>query len=272
MRENVTVQQALTRGKIRLIYLPLILLLSSIVTGVYLKAFESFDGWVIGISVIVGFLLSWLAWSYYVVKWKVWAFENVRNVHELKRKAIEQRLIWNDDSWFNKTEILNYEQKQKLKQLEKKFLEKDVYHDDSSVLRETVIYFSKTTMFIEFLIGVFMITSGIYFYVTESSGYFWMLLPLLGLFSLITSLKKYFDKAPQIIINSEGIKLKNMELTPWNQIHNDRVFNELNGKYSTNYLAFNGEKISIDNLDVKFDELESLLRVYRVRFERNTGT
>jgi hypothetical protein len=82
-------------------------------------------------------------------------------------------------------------------------------------------------------------------------------------------LKKYFDKSPQIIINSEGIKLKKTDLTPWNQIHNDRVFNESHGKSSTNYFAFNNEKIAIDNLDVKFDILENLLQVYRVRFEKN---
>lgn len=269
MRENVTVQQALNKGKFKLVYLPLLLLLSSIGIGVYLKSFESFNGWAIGISVVIGFLLSWLAWSYFVVEWKVWAFENVRNVHELKRKAIEQKLIWNDGSWFNKTEIISYEQKQKLKYLEKKFLEKDVYHDDLNVPKETTIYFSKSTMVFEFIIGVFMFASGIYFYMGDSSGYFWMLLPLIGVYSFYSCLKKYFDKSPQIIINNEGIKLKNTNLIPWNQVYNDRVFNESHGKSSTNYFAFNDEKISIDNLDVKFDELEILLQVYRVRFEKN---
>lgn len=269
MRENVTVQQALSKGKIKLVYLPLLLLLSSIGIGVYLKSVELYSGWAIGISVAVGFLLSWLAWSYFVVEWKVWAFENVRNVHELKRKAIEQRLIWNDDSWFNKTEIVSYEQKQKLKLLEKKFLEKDVYHDDISVPKETAIYFSKTTMVIEFIVGVFMIGSGLFFYWTDSSGFYWMILPLIGIYSFYSCLKKYLDKSPQIIINSEGIKLKNTSLTAWNQVYNDRVFNESHGKHSTNYLSYNSEKISIDNLDIKFDKLENLLQVYRVRFEKS---
>lgn len=67
MRENVTVQQALSKGKIKLVYLPLLLLLSSIGIGVYLKSVELYSGWAIGISVAVGFLLSWLAWSYFVV-------------------------------------------------------------------------------------------------------------------------------------------------------------------------------------------------------------
>jgi hypothetical protein len=269
MRENVTVQQALKKGKLKLVYIPLLLLLSSIGIGVYLQSVELFSGWAIGISIIVGFLLSWLAWSYFVVEWKVWAFENVRNVHELKRKAIEQKLIWTDGSWFNKTEIINYEQKQKLKQLEKKFLEKDIYHDDISVPKETAIYFSKTTMIIEFVVGIFMLASGIYLYTIDSSGYFWMLLPLIGVYSFYSCLKKYLDKSPQISINREGIKLKNTNLIPWNQIYNDRVFNESHGKHSTNYFVFNNEKISIDNLDIKFDTLESLLQIYRVRFEKN---
>lgn len=272
MRESITVKQALSKGKIKLVYIPLLLLLSSIGIGVYLISFKSWDGWVITGFIVFGFLLSWLTWSFFVVEWKIWAFENVRNVHELKRKAIEQKLIWPDGSWFNKTEIINHEQKQKLKQLEKKFLEKDVYHDDINVPKETAIYFSKTTMIIEFIVGVFMTASGIYFYMTDSSGYFWILFPLIGVYSFYSCLKKYFDKSPQIIINNEGIKLKETTLMAWNQIYNDRVFNESHGKSSTNYFAFNNEKISIDNLDIKFDELENVLHVYRVRFEKNNFT
>jgi hypothetical protein len=40
-----------------------------------------------------------------ITKWRVWAFENVRNVHELKKRAIQEKLISADSSIFEKTEI-----------------------------------------------------------------------------------------------------------------------------------------------------------------------
>ena len=47
------------------------------------------------------------------------------------------------------------------------------------------------------------------------------------------------------MINSRGIKLNNTDEVSWGDIFNDEVYNESNGKSSTNYLSFNDEKISI---------------------------
>ena len=105
MIENVSVDEALNKGRWKLVYLPMIVLFSCVGLSFYIKSQEILDGWIIAVGFIVGFLLSWLVWSYFVVDWKVWAFENVRNVHELQRKAIEQRLIWSEGSWFEKTEF-----------------------------------------------------------------------------------------------------------------------------------------------------------------------
>lgn len=269
MREEVSVEQALNKGKKKLVFLPMVVLFSCIGVSFYFKSTQLIDGWIIIVGFVLGFLFSWLTWSYFVVEWKIWAFENVRNVNELKRKAIEQRLIWNEGSWFEKTEFKSYEQKQKLKQLEKKFLEKDVYHDDLNVPKETKIGYSKSNITIEFIVGIGMIGLGIYFFMNEKSGFFWVLLPLIGIYNLYSSLKKYFDKSPQIILNNFGVQLKKSELVSWDHIFNDRVYTVSSGKSSTDYFEFNDEKIAISNLDITFNKLENLLHVYRVRFEKN---
>ena len=48
--------------------------------------------------------------------------------------------------WFEKTEFKTLQEKTKLKSLEKKFLEKDIYKDDLSVPKQTIIYYSKTSL------------------------------------------------------------------------------------------------------------------------------
>lgn len=126
MKENVTVEQALSKGRWQLKYLPMIVTFSFICGGIYLSYIKLLEGWIIPVGFLLGFVSGWLVWSYFVNNWKIWAYENVRNIHELQRKAIEEKLVWEKGSWFEKTEFKNNQQKQKLKQLDKKFLEKDI--------------------------------------------------------------------------------------------------------------------------------------------------
>ena len=92
-----------------------------------------------------------------------------------------------------------------------------------------------------------------------------------GLYLSYEQFKKLKDKSPQIVINDKGIKLKSEKLIYWNKIYNDRVYSQSNGKRSTSYLAFNDEKIEIDDLEIKFEKLENLLHIYRVRYEKNNS-
>lgn len=267
MRENISVEQALRRGRWQLKYLPMIATFGCITGSFFISNQTTTGGWVIPIGFISGFSIGWLVWSYFVMKWKIWAYENVRNIHELQRKAVDEKLIWESGSWFEKTEFKNYQQKLKLKQLEEKFLEKDIFKDDISVPRETIIFYSRITILV--LLILFLGVSFLGTYLLVEKEYFGLILLIFGLFLSFNQIKKLKDKAPQIILNDKGIKLKNENLIPWSKIYNDRVFSQSNGKSSTNYLAFNDEKIVIDELSIKFNELENLLHVYRVRYENN---
>jgi hypothetical protein len=53
----------------------------------------------------VGWLLAWLWWSLTVPKWRLWAYERVIDIVELKRAAVAATLIWPDGSIFERTEI-----------------------------------------------------------------------------------------------------------------------------------------------------------------------
>lgn len=273
MRGNVSVQEALKKGRFTLVYLPMLILLGSIGVTIYLVHSALVFGWTMPVLIIMGFISSWLVWSINVNKWKVWAFENVRNVHELKRKAIEEKLIWPDGSWFEKTEFKNNEQKQKLKYLEKKFLDEDVYFDDFNIPNETKIFYSKTSILFGFTIGSVLIGFTFYsFYIDETSFYL-LFITGLGLYFLYFSVSKIIKKGPQLILNPKGIKLYKKELCEWHLIHKDIVIQRKRGKHVYYYLEFeykNDEiEVELNDLGVKNDELEHLLRVYRLRYEKN---
>ncbi|WP_298120152.1 hypothetical protein [Flavobacterium sp.] len=273
MREKITVAEAISKGKVKLVYLPMVILFLSIGLGFYLQFMHYFEGWIIGVSVFAGFVLAWFAWSYFVVEWKIWAFENVRNVHELKRKAIQNNLIWKDDSWFKKTEIIRYDQKQKLKQLEKKFLEKDIYHDDLNVPKETLIHYSKATIIFGLVLGGTFSGYAIYILLTTEKEYFYLLFLAVGAYFLYNSISKLINNSPQIIINSTGITLHKQSLMKWQNITNECVESRRSGKHMNYYLVFKFNnknfEFQIDDLNIDGEKLESLMQVYRVRFGKN---
>lgn len=263
MKETVTVEEALSIGRWKLKHLPMIVTFSFIIVGIILSYANIFDGWVIALGFLLGFLSGWLVWSYYVNEWKIWALENVRNVHTLQRKAVEEKLIWEKGSWLEKTEFKNYNQKQKLEQLETKFLEKDIFKDDISVPKETIIFYSRISIIFLSIFYLLITSLGIYLLIDKS--YLGLVFVVFGLYLSYDQIKKLRDQEPQIIINDKGIKLKGVKLISWNNINDERIFTGS----STNYLAFNNEMIDIGDLNVKFKDLEHLLHVYRVRYENN---
>lgn len=270
MEGKVTVEQALSKGRWQLKYLPMMVSFGCIIGCYFLVEYTFLKGYIILFGFVLGFSMGWLVWSYYVMKWKIWAYENVRNIYELQRKAVNEKLIWDSGSWFEKTEFKNYEQKQKLKQLEKKFLEKDVYKDDISVPKETIIYYSRKAILLMLVVFLGLGFFGVFLLFEKE--YLGLLFLGIGLYYSFDQSKKLRDESPQIVLNDKGIKLKNENLVSWDKILNDRVFSESNGKSSTNCLAFNDEKIAIDELTIEYEELENLLHVYRVRYEKNKLT
>jgi hypothetical protein len=116
---------------------------------------------------------------------------------------------------------------------------------------------------------VYLIINLVGIYFLSETEYLGLLFLALGIYLSYNQIKKLRDKSPQIIINAEGIKLKDEKLVKWKNIWNDRVFTETRGKNSTTYLAFNNEMIDIGEFNIKSQKLEKLLHVYRVRYENN---
>lgn len=64
------------------------------------------------------FVAAWLWWSVAVPKWRLWAYDRVDDIAELKRRAVKAGLIWPDGSRFSRTEIKSAEHAERERELE----------------------------------------------------------------------------------------------------------------------------------------------------------
>lgn len=276
MREQISVNKAIKRGHLIVNVPVFIALFGCPAIALYLSKENLIPGWGIGIAFLLGFVLAWIIWSYMITKWRIWAFENVRNVHELKKRAIQEKLIWNDGNIFEKTEIRNNEDKIKLKNLEKKFENEDEYKEDYSLPPKMEIFYSKLYNYFELGVSILIIGIGIYFiFKGETKNYILgTIMIAIGLYSTLKESRKALNNKPQIIIDSKGIKTKNVDFKNWSLIYNEEVIKEGFGKSAKSYLTYfydedEYEKIEIDSLNVTHSELENILRTYRKRYNKN---
>jgi len=103
-----------------MVNLPALILLAGISA---LAAFLFEDFWskffAVVLGVILGLLLGWLLWAYCVTKWRLWAFRFVPEEHwyELKEQAILNKLVWDDGSVFEQTELRSAKDKERIVQV-----------------------------------------------------------------------------------------------------------------------------------------------------------
>ena len=77
-----------------------------------------------GLAFIASWPLAWLTWSVLVVRWRVWAYERVDDLDELKMHAVAAGLIWRDGHFFERTEIRSQLQRKRIRELEQAWVAK----------------------------------------------------------------------------------------------------------------------------------------------------
>lgn len=272
MNETVTVDEAISKGHRMVNYPVMVIMFGTIGITLYLGSQKLIPvcGFLLGF--ILAFVFAWLWWSFMITKWRLWAFDNVRNVHELKKRAIQEKLIWSNNSFFEKTEIRTVTDKDKLNTLSNKFNQEDVFQDDLTVANETIIYYSKSKNFVEMVIMLGCLGVGIYSLLIGESYIVGSILSIIGVFF---GYKKYKDAAntePQIIINERGVKTISTDFYSWNEIENEDVISKGSGKHISYYLIYNypdgSEHLLIDNYDIDIKSLNKLLILYRGRSKK----
>ncbi|MFK8004861.1 MAG: hypothetical protein AB8H03_00760 [Saprospiraceae bacterium] len=271
MEKRVTVKQAIKRGQ-KMVSFPS---MSIMILG-FIFSLLLFNTDIHKAIPIIAFLssliiLPWLYWSFAIVQWRIWAFSNVRNVHELKRQAIEGKLIWPDDSIFNKTEIRNSRQQRILDQLELKFKQHDIpepIHDDGKLPNELIIYNSKSSKNLQFAGASLFIIFGLYIILTNE--------PVSGMIIFGAGVYFFFETnkiqlvEPQIIINSKGIRVANFKFIPWSKISYIRLELRGSGKHAKWNLVYKKKRgmeyqqeSLLENLECTNEELDDYIKIYQ---------
>lgn len=278
MKETVTVNEAIEKGQKMVNYPVVVVMIVGVAFSIFLFTIEIHKAIAITFFILSIFIFPWLYWSFAIVYWRIWAFSNVRNVHELKRQAIEGKLIWPDDSIFNKTEIRSARQQKNLDQLELKFKLHDTYepiHDDGSLPNELKIYNSKLSKYLHLAGSFLFILFGLYLILTNDS--------VSGLLIFGTGAYFFYDNnkivlvEPQIIINHKGIKVTNFKFVPWNKISYIRLELRGSGKYAKWNLVYKkkrgmeySQESLLENLECTKDELEDYIKIYQQRNRKST--
>ena len=269
MNNSVSVDDAIKKGKRLVNYPGTTIMLGTLGICFYLGIQHIMPFWIVPLGFILSFVFAWIYWSFMITKWRLWAFDNVRNVHELKKRAIHEKLIWPDDSFFEKTEIRSMADKEKWNTLQYKFSKKDMFIDDFTIPNETIIYFSKSKNFTEMAICICCFIVGICLIIGNNNYLLGIIMCAIGGYLGFKKFKNATNAEPQILINEKGIKTASTDFYEWKDVKYEEVIGTGSGKHTSYFLKYNypngSVDLKIDNLDTNYDKLNKLLILYRGR-------
>jgi hypothetical protein len=136
MSDSVTVQEAIGRAAKMIEQPPRYIQAIIAVVGILLLIFD-FSWWDLAF-IPLAVLLSSLYAMWATPRWRIWAYENVADIHQFERSAELAGYIA-PQSYETIDSFTSFAQKEQLKELQKRFLTEPVFIDDPSIPAETII-------------------------------------------------------------------------------------------------------------------------------------
>ena len=244
MKKYKSVSEVLRRGQIEVNGPVRIILVVVPILSIFLSLIIPEKYAVIGIlsGLFLAFVLAWLWWSYKIVKWRIWAFENTKKSdwNKLKERAVIQKLIWNDGSIFERTEIRSKEDKRKIEKINSEIgqieinkteedFSLDKIEDDPKVPTKIEYKYKRSETIMSAFLPIILITIGLYLISIDR-----IIIGILSVGMAIyhTDLNKIIDiwkKEIQFSIGDEGIdikKFKQFGFVKWNNTQDISVDTE----------------------------------------------
>lgn len=269
--ETVTVEHAIRRGHRLVTYPLLVIMFIGMVLPTILCAMEFLPASAIGIGIGLGFVLAWLWWGVMITRWRLWAFENVRNVHELQKRAVNESLIWREGHFFERTEFRTRADKEKWEELKLKFKKEDVFIDDYTVGEETWVHKSKVRAWSNLVVTLILTAGGVYYVYPKYGLELAIVAAVLGVSVAVYQFRSGTRKEPELVFNNEGIQEPG-RMYFWSKIQNEEIVASGHSDSRTFYLRFDYEEeeieIPLDDLDKSHTRLNTLLVLYRERSKR----
>ena len=214
-----------------------------------------------GGMLLIGFALSivegWFFWHFMVGWWRSWAFPNVKNIYQLKKRASQEKLLWPSVGFFTKAPP-KFEKPGDL-----------VLDEGSEIPKAIKIYYSRSKNLFQMTFALFAMLIVFSLFLAPSNefeldGCIFSVIILIGAaISASIEYKETTKIQAQIIINHKGIWTINSGFNAWKDIINEDVYSAREGKSIRTYLAYNfvggSEYLQIDDYNVEAWQLEKLL-------------
>lgn len=272
---DITVDEAIKKGN-RWVKLPVafILIFGVIACFVLVVWLRAGPVWLVS-SFFFGIVPSMIYWAFAITKWKLWAFERVRNVHTLREMAELEGLFYPEGSLTAKMEFWSANDKNRWQALRVKFDWEDEFTDDPNVPAEIQIYQSKIEKWLNGLStvaffggAIFLLVNGIVYPMAAA-------LFILGIYSGYRQFKARTFGLPQIIISENGIQTRDRPFFTWAQVAHARVERFGIGKNMSFKLVYEDPEgmafVDLNDLEVTAHQLTHLLKVYQARYRLNNS-
>jgi hypothetical protein len=278
----VSVDEALKKGRWLLFWVPLIILFGS--TGLFVGAFLYLTtGDVIWVNIVCTIailslpaFICFLYFFFMLPRWRIWAFSNVRNVHELKQRAILRQIYPKDESFVWRLVIMNAEQKQQIDDLQRRFDVPDEFVDDPSIPSETTYSYSPILSFFYLLSSAASLSLTVIFLFNKELLVSLLLLVSTFVFVRMTYQRYKLNGEPLLKISIDGITTIDNGFFPWKDIENEHVFFVSAGQASYYGVSFevHGQKITKSMKEItglSTYKIDHVLRTYRGRYQSRNG-
>lgn len=288
----ISVDEAITKGR-KMLLLPRILMVLGLffflfpVAMILIAVFEgppfTTDIYLICTGVIlfcfvVCFYLPFRFWSKRTTRWKLWAFDNVDNVYELKIAAVNANLCPAYGTVMDKLQIQSAEEREQWRKLQDRFDFPDIFKDDPTIPSVTEVFYSKMNSAVYILFGLLFlgIGGGLEYMVIKNDGNFTsQLLPLViaiaAICYIVINIRRMLKKQPEMVLDNQGLTTPETGFLNWDLIFNEKVTRTDRGKRGILYtfsFQYPGGLVNIDVSDFNVNKarLERLIRVYKGRF------
>jgi hypothetical protein len=144
LESKITVEAAIKRGRLIILSSTMFCLIGIIITTFLLATNKIIPFWIFIASFIYAPVLASVMHNMIVRKWALWAFKNVEDLYELKRRAFEETFIYANEKRFNNVKRY-YSKKNQLEWnlILERFKVGPVFIDDYTIVEEAQIYYTR---------------------------------------------------------------------------------------------------------------------------------
>ena len=270
----VTVNKAIIRGQL-LVNAPVLLIMMGLIgASMYLATSNIIPWYFVPGSILIGPGIAWIYWGFAITKWRIWALTNVEDHFELKQSAIEGGLIWEDGSFFERTEIRTPKERKLIHELEQRYRskkEKQKFKDDLTIPDVTEIQYSKVDLVSGIILMSVCCAVGAYLLLWSDNWVYGLALTVIGLVFSIKGFMKIKTGTSPLVLGNFGIRIKGNQYG-WEQISGEKTAMEGFGKHRNSYLIFwvgpELVKTNIDDCNTTLADLRNKLKIYRGRYQK----